>query len=221
MRFRLISLVTFLLCSATLYSQYAENKFRLSDKVHKRQDKVFADSVKKNLKTGKSISAIFLSIGGGLSVPLGPFKTNSNVTFGVLGRIEYSSFSIFPFVIGAEVTYFSYKGDDEFKTANLLTTFETRILSFGLNVEYSLAKILRSSFTMPFLTVDVKNNNIKRTYDEFRTFEGLPAEESKISVGAGIGFTLFVLDFYAKYNYMKDNSNIGVYTKLKFPVIRF
>lgn len=181
----------------------------------------YADSLKKKLVTKRSISAIFLSIGGGIAVPLSPFKENSDVTFGLLGRLEFASTSIFPFVIGGEVDYFSYNGADLFKTTNVLTNFKTKILSVGLNIEYSLSKVLRSSFTMPFLTFDVKNNIIKREYDESRELEALPRKETKISVGAGLGFTIFVLDFYAKYNYMKDNSYIGVYTKTKIPVIKF
>jgi hypothetical protein len=202
-------------------SQTVKNNLKLSYNQKREQHAFFNDSLNKGLKRSKSISALFLSAGGGISVPLSPFKTSSDVTFGILGRLEFSSYGIFPFVIGGEVTYFSYGGADEFKTVNLLTNFKTTILSYGLNIEYSLAKILRSSFTMPFLTVDVKNNMIKREYDDARNFDDLPREETKVGVGAGFGFTLFIFDFYAKYNYMKNNSHIGVYTKTKIPVIRF
>jgi hypothetical protein len=181
----------------------------------------FSDSVSGKLVTKKSISALFLTIGGGIAVPLDTFKTYANVTFGVLGRLEFASTSIFPFVIGAQVDYFSYSGQDEYKTINLLSNLKTMILGIGLSVEYSLAKVVKSSFTMPFLAVDVKTNMITREYDDNRTIENLPREESKVSIGAGIGMTIFVLDFVAKYNYMKDNSYVGVYAKMKVPVIRF
>lgn len=182
-----------------------------------------ADSLTKKTSYKKSISAIFLGVGGGISIPLNSFKDNSAVTFGILGRLEFSSTKIFPFVIGGEVTYFSYNGADVFKTTNLLATFKTKDLGYGLNVEYSLAKLLNSSFTMPFLTLDVKSHSIKRDIDAGRNLDsmGLPAKESKISIGAGFGFTMFIFDFHVKYNYMKDMPSIGVYVKTKFPVIRF
>lgn len=181
----------------------------------------FQDTTKKKLIRSKSISALFIGVGGGITVPLAKFKENSDVTFGILGRLEFSSTGIFPFVIGAQVDYFSYPGADEFKTVNLLANYRTKILGIGLNIEYSLAKLFRSSFTMPFLTVDVKSNRIKREYDEARTLDGLPREEQKISVGAGVGMTVFIFDFLVKYNYMKDNNFVGVYTKTKIPVVRF
>lgn len=179
------------------------------------------DTLKPKQVKSKSISALFIGIGTGISMPTGDFNVNSDVTFGILGRIEFASTSIFPFVIGGEIDYFSYSGADQFKTTNLLTNFKTKILSVGLNVEYSLSKIIRSSFTMPFLSLDVKTNDIEREYDDSRSLEGLPRKENKISVGLGAGFTVFVIDFVVKYNYMKTTSSIGVYAKTKFPVIRF
>jgi hypothetical protein len=181
----------------------------------------FADSLKKNLVTKRSISALFIGIGGGLSIPAAKFNETANPIFGILGRMEFSSTGIFPFVIGGEVNYYSYNSPDEFRTTNLLTGYKTKILSFGLNIDYSLSKLISSSFTMPFLTVDVKSNNIKREYDAGRTLEGLLPSESKVSIGAGFGFTIFILDFSVKYNYIKDNSFVSVTTKTKFPLIRF
>jgi len=215
------------LCS---YSQLKENmnlkypvlpELSISSSANNSTGYTFVDSLKKNLVTKKSISALFISVGGGLSVPLDTFKGTAGATFGILGRLEFASTSIFPFVIGAQIDYFSYNSSDEFRTVNLLTGYRTKILGIGLNIEYSVAKLLRSPFTMPFLTVDVKNNIIKREYAEDNETLGMVREETKISVGAGIGMTLFIFDFFAKYNYMKDNSFIGVYTKTKIPVIRF
>lgn len=212
------AVIVLLLC---MFSANAQVK-NINNQFGKVQKVSFADSLApKKLVTKKSISAIFIGVGTGISVPLSPFKDNSDVTFGILGRLEFGSTGIFPFVIGGEVDYFSYNGADLFKTTNLLTTYKTKILSVGLNIDYSLAKILRSSFTMPFLSVDVKTNMIKREYDASRTLDGLPKEENKVSVGAGAGFTVFIFDFCVKYNYMKDNSFVMVTAKTKIPVIRF
>lgn len=194
----------------------------LGTESYKKSNSVtFADSLNKNLITKRSISALFIGFGGGIAIPVSKFSETANPTFGILGRMEFSSTGIFPFVIGGEVNYYSYNSPDEFRAVNILSSYRTKILSFGLNIDYSLSKLFRSSFTMPFLTVDVKSNNIKRDFDENRSFEGLALNESRVSVGAGVGFTLFILDFSVKYNYMKDNSFVSVTTKTKIPIIRF
>jgi hypothetical protein len=176
----------------------------------------------RNHHISSTLGGIFLSAGTGISMPLGEFNNNSNVTFGVLGRIEYSTISIFPLVLGGEVTYFSYGGADDFKTQNLLTTFNTKILSLGLTAEYALSKYFRIVYTTPFITADVKYNMIKREISPAGTnLQNLPEKENKVSGAIGAGFTLFVLDFSVKYIYMKDASGIGIFAKVRFPLIRF
>jgi hypothetical protein len=219
-------LILFLFLAAGLVSSYSQDfKLKPSGIFLKKQsalNQFLPDSTKKNV-TGKKFKAgaIFISFGTGLNVPVKEFNSNSKATFGILGRIELSNTSIFPFVIGGEITYWSYKADDQFLTLNLLNTFRTKIVSLGLSIEYSFARIFNSPYSIPFLTLDVKTNRIKRDIDAGRTLAGLPATDSKISVGAGIGVTLFVFDFYLKYNFMKELSNFGAYAKIKFPVIRF
>jgi hypothetical protein len=208
--------------NAQFKTDNANRKHQLKNNILYSSETAFQDTTKPGKKPKDfTLHGIFLSVGGGLSVPLSDFNGNSNVTFGLLGRLEYSSTVIFPLVIGGEVNYFSYNGDDQFKTLNLLTNLKTKIFSYGLNLEYTFSRLLNSSYTIPFITLDVKNNIIKREYDDAANLPELPREQTKISIGGGIGFTLFVFDFTVKYNYMKTLSNIGVYTKIKFPLIRF
>jgi hypothetical protein len=224
-----ISAAVFLITISAYESSAQESSlkaFNISELRHELlygSSNTFQDTTKPKQKKAKgfSLHGIFLSIGGGLSVPLSDFNAYSNVSYGILGRLEYSSTVIFPFVVGGEVDYFSYGGYDLYKTLHLLNNLDTKILSYGLSIEYTLSRLLNSSYTTPFLALDVKNNIIKREYDDNVTIDELPRKQTKISVGAGAGFTLFVFDFVIKYNYMKTLSNIGVYTKIKFPIIRF
>jgi hypothetical protein len=182
----------------------------------------YMDSTKKETTVRKiKLSGLFLSVGGGLSVPTHEFIDNSLPSFGLLARVEFSSTAIFPFVIGGEIDYFSYTGQDQFKTLNQLNNYQTKIFSAGLTVEYALSRFFNSAYTIPFLALDVKTNKISRVYDAGVTLSNYPGKESRVSIGAGFGFTLFVMDFVIKYNFEKELSNLGVYTKIKFPVIRF
>ena len=128
--------------------------------------------------------------------------------------------SIFPFVIGGEVSYFSYSGSDNYLSQNYLTTFQTKIFSFGLNTEFSLSNIIKTDYTVPFITLDIKSNRIKRVISGYNPIN-VPGSESRISIGLGAGFTLFVMDIYVKYNYMKNLSSIGAFTKVRFKIFQF
>lgn len=167
-----------------------------------------------------SIGGIFLSVGAGLNVPVADFFQNSSPAFGLLGRLEYSSTKIFPVIVGGEINYFVFNGNDEFKNTNLLTTFKTRYLSLGLNIEYSLSGFIKSTYSIPFISVDVKYNIIKREISPATVLNNLPEKENRVSIGIGAGITLFIFDFYVKYNYMKTGATFGAYTKVKFPLFK-
>lgn len=199
----------------------ADNPFHLNYKIQPLSVK--QDSSKQKKTHGVSLSGIFISIGTGLSVPVAHFSSTSNPVFGILGRLEFASTAIFPLVIGGEVDYFSYSGNDNYMTQNLLTTYQTKIFSFGMTAEFTFARLIKSHYTIPYICIDVKSNKITRKISGISGSvpPSVPLKESRVSFGAGFGFTLFVLDFYIKYNYMKELSGFGVYAKMKFPLIRF
>ena len=182
-----------------------------------------SDSTQQEKTHSVSIGGIFFSIGTGLSIPLAQFNATSNPVFGILGRLEYASTAIFPLVIGGELDYFSYSGNDNYMTQNLLTTYQTKIFSYGLTAEFTFARLIKSHYTIPYICIDVKSNKISRSISGISgsTPPNIALKESRVSIGGGFGFTLFVLDFFIKYNYMKELSSFGVFTKIKFPVIRF
>ena len=186
-KFALAILIFLASVTAPLLSQVAEQKQSVNDfKLEKLHFNTLTDSTKKSTPVKKfKAGGIFLSVGGGLNVPLKSFGDNSIPTFGILGRLEYTSTTIFPFVIGAEITYFSYKGKDQFTTLYILNTFRTHITSFGLSIEYSLARLFNSPYSIPFLTIDIKTNKIRRDIDPSETFQALPLTDSRISVSAG------------------------------------
>jgi len=189
---------------------------------YREQTLTLTDTVKNPKKpTGIVHNGIFISAGFGLDVPFRDLGRSSNPTFGILGKLEYGSSAIFPFIPGVEVDYFSYAGSDTYVTLHLLNGFRTRIFSYGVTLEYTLSKLLNSAYTIPFVTLDVKNNKITREINPAGAFTGFPNSETRISVGGGFGFTLFVFDFYTRFNYMKELSNLGFYAKLKIPIIQF
>jgi hypothetical protein len=182
-----------------------------------------SDSAKQERTHSVSISGIFLSAGTGLSVPLAHFNSTSNPVFGIFGRLEFASTAIFPLIIGGEVDYYSYSGNDNYMTQNLLTSYQTKVLSYGISAEVTFARLIKSHYTIPYICIDVKSNKITRSISGISgsTLPNIPLKESRVSFGGGFGFTLFVLDFFVKYNYMKELSSFGVFTKIKFPVLRF
>lgn len=168
-----------------------------------------------------SISGLFISPSIGISFPLKDFRNNSNSGLNVGVKLEFASTKIYPFIIGAVYEHQSHEGNDEFKAANVLGTFQTKISSFGGSVDVVLSKYIRSNFTMPFVTLEVKLMNVTRTIVPDNTSLGIPLTESVTAFTGGAGFTIFIFDIYGTYTYADKFSSVNVKTRFHFPLLKF
>lgn len=177
----------------------------------------------KNPKPELSINAggLFISPFIGFEFPLQEFSNNSKSAFDFGVKLEFAHSKIYPFVVGGFFQYQSHEGIDEIKTANFLSAFKTDITSFGGSIDFIINKYLKSDFTIPFITVEVKMMNVKRTITPEEFNPGYATSDNVIGIGGGIGFTVFIFDIITGYNYAGDFSTFGIKTRFHFPLIKF
>jgi hypothetical protein len=168
-----------------------------------------------------SIGGIFISPVIGFEFPI-PNLTNlamNGFSFGA--RLEYASFKLHPVILGLVYQYQIHKGNEDFMTKNLLNTFDLKIHSVGLSVDFLLNKYLKSQFTIPFLTFEAKYLNFERTVSPEINIPGVEQKGSTFSLSAGGGFTLYIFDIYGLYTYSKDFPSAALKLKFHFPLIKF
>lgn len=181
-------------------------------------DTVKNNQVQKNLKKP---GGIFICPVLGAEFPTKDFVSNSKYAFCIGGKLEYSSMSIYPFVIGATIQYQNHDGADDFKTLNLINSLNTKITSFGVNIDVILNKYLKSTFTIPFIFVEARSVNVKRIVSPPEYFPNLKSTDNTIGFGGGAGFTLYIFDIYATYFSAKEYSTISIKTRFRFPLLKF
>jgi len=180
------------------------------------------DSLRTSVKKESSNpGGIFISPTLAAVYPMGTFAETSNIAaqFGI--RLEYSSKKIYPFVIGALIEFTKHNGKDEFMTQYVLNTFQTKTTAIGGSIDIILSKFLKTNFTIPFATLEVKYISAKTTVTPEENVPGLVLNQSEISYGGGLGFTLYIFDIYGKYSYSKSYSTFSVNTRFHFPLFKF
>ncbi len=203
---KILLIFLFLVCSSIIYAQGSE-----IDTAKKRETSV---AIKKS-------SGIFISPFISAELPIKVLNENSKYTFGFGGKLEYSSLSIYPFVIGATFQYQNHSGSDDFKTKNLLNSMNTKITSIGVSLDFLLNKYLKSSFTIPFVFIEARSLNVKRVISPENNSTNLKTSDNVIGFGGGFGFTLYIFDLYTTYLSAKDYSTISIKTRFRLPLIRF
>lgn len=219
--------VIFLLFFSTSYSQDISS-LKLNNKKLRYDflnDRLFKDTI--DNKFGKSkvqkanIGGIFISPMAGVSFPLGAFGdiSNSGIQFGAKIEIAYSR--LYPFVFGFVYESQKNPGNADFTTVNFLTQFDTKITSIGGSLDIILNKYLKSSFTTPILTLEIKYAKVVRDISPVTSVPEILRDESLLTYTAGLVFTIYVFDLSGKYTYAKDYTNLSFQIRFHFPIIKF
>lgn len=189
------------------------------------KDKSLRDTVDNRLgksKTQKAnIGGFFISPMIGVSFPLGKGKefSKSGIQYGV--KIEMAYSRLYPLIFGFIYEYQKNAGNADFTTVNFLKQFDTKITSIGGGLDIILNKYLKSNFTTPILSLEVKYAKVSRLIAPETSLPDIVRDESLLTYTAGLGFTIYVFDLSGKYTYAKDYSNLSFQMRFHFPVVKF
>lgn len=198
------------------FNSLKENSFKL----HEQSDSQKV-APKKTTAQKTNIGGLFISPTLGVSFPVGKFGELSNSGFFYGFKLELGFSKLYPFIFGFIYEKQSNPGNADFTTANFLTQFDTDITYIGGSVDIILNKNLKSNFTTPVLSLEVKMADIKRTVTPDNVVTEIPREDSKFAYAVGLAFTLYVLDVGGKYTFAGDYSNLTFSARFHLPVIRF
>lgn len=168
-----------------------------------------------------NIGGLFISPELGFSIPVKNFSgySKSGVLYGVKFELAYSRF--YPFIFGFVYEYQKNPGADVFKNENFLNQFDTKITSYGGSLDIILNKYIKSNFTKPIFSFEVKYFKVSRVISPDILIPGVTKDENLIAYSAGLGFTIYILDVGGKYTFAKDFSNLSFQMRFHFPIIKF
>jgi len=188
-------------------------------------DRVFKDTIDDKFRKSKvqksKIGGVFISPMIGVSFPLGKFGNYSNSGIQYGAKIEFAYIRLYPFIFGFIYEYQKNTGNADFTTVNFLTQFDTKITSIGGSLDIILNKFLRSNFTTPIFSLEIKYAKVNRVINPSSSLPDIVRDESLLTYTAGLGFTIYVLDLSGKYTYAKDYTNLSFQARFHFPIVKF
>ena len=179
------------------------------------------------VKSGKSktqkisFGGIFISPSIGGSFPIGSFANYSKSGFIYGFKAEIAFNKLYPFVFGIVYENQNNPGNPEFTSTNILNTYDTKISSIGGSLDFILNKYIKSNFTSPVITLEIKYTSIKKDISPITTNPDIPGDKNLITYSAGLGFTIYVLDLVSKYTFASEYSNLNFQARIHIPLFRF
>lgn len=222
------SIAVYFFLSSTLLSQdlsshnFNPKKLKYnfnSNKIHEDTTEAIERSKVKKV----SIGGLFLSPTIGVSFPQGNFGNYSKSGFLYGAKLEIGLSKLYPFVVGFVYEVQNNPGNPNFTNANFITDLNTEITSIGGSLDIILNKYIKSNFTTPIFSIEIKYASLKREINPPPPIPipNLNVEESYLTYSAGLGFTIYILDLSGKYTFSSDYPNLTFQARFHLPIIRF
>ena len=170
---------------------------------------------------GHKAKGLFLAVGVGPRFPVGSFANTSKLGYGFDIELSYTDNEVLPVFIFIKTGFENYPGSQNFYRTSNYSNFSTSVIPVKLGVRYFLAPLVESqALLMPVLELSA-SYGLFHTLNEFKTGTGIPNysdEKSKFGLTAGVGFSAFMLELLASYNYFNSSQFFSVDLKVRLPI---
>jgi hypothetical protein len=164
---------------------------------------------------------VFIAFGVGPRLPLGFFASSSVVGYGFNFEFSYTDDKYIPFFLFARAGFETYPGSQTFYQQSDYSNFSTNILPVNAGIRYYFKPLLEKVVLfMPMAEVSVGYTYYNKL-NQFKTTSlrsNYTDKSSKIGFSAGGGFSMFLMEILATYNYYETNQYIAVDLKVRLPL---
>lgn len=163
----------------------------------------------------------FLTVGVGPRFPVGAFSNTSKLGYGFDIELSYTDNEVLPVFIFLKSGFENYPGSQDFYRTSNYSNLSTNVIPVKLGIRYFLPPLVESQvLLMPILELSGAYG-LFHTLNEFKTGTGTPNytdEKSKFGFTASVGFSAFMLELLASYNYFGSNQFFSLDLKVRFPI---
>lgn len=164
---------------------------------------------------------MFMSIGVGPRFSLGDFADSRNIGVGGDVAVSYTDNQFLPVFFYASVGFSHFPGRQEYYRKTDLSSISTNMLVFQGGLRYYFPTLIdQFLIVMPVVDVGVTLAYFENLH-QYKISTGKPdlvEEIGKPGFHIGGGFSMFILDVLAYYNYLHDNQYLSVDFRVRIPI---
>jgi len=164
---------------------------------------------------------IFVAFGVGPRLPLGIFSYTSDLGYGFNIEFSYTDNDYIPFFLFARAEFETYPGSQSFYKQSDYSNYSTNIIPLNAGIRYYFKPLLENVvLLMPVAEVSFGYTYYNKL-NQFKTTSlrsNYTEKSSKIGISAGGGFSMFLMEILATYNYYQSNQYIAVDLRVRLPL---
>lgn len=164
---------------------------------------------------------LFMSFGVGPRFPITDMSENSNIGVGANINFSYTDNGLLPVFFYTSIGYAHYPGRQDLYKRTDYSSFSSNVLIIAPGVRYYFRPVFEQVvLLMPVLDIGAEYA-LFENWNQFKSGSGksnFVEEQNKFGFHAGVGFSMFVLDFMTYYNYLPYAHYISVDLRVNLPI---
>jgi hypothetical protein len=164
---------------------------------------------------------VFLAIGVGPRLPVGIFAGSSDLGYGFNFELSYTNTDYLPLFLFAKVGYETYPGSQSFYKTTDYSNFSTNALPVSAGLRYYFGPLLENIVLIIPITEVSVNYTYYQTLNQFKSSSlksNFTATNSKLGFSVGGGFSMFIMEILATYNFNNSNQFVALDLKVRLPL---
>ena len=164
---------------------------------------------------------VFLAIGVGSRLPVGSFANSSDLGYGFNFELSYTNTDYIPLFIFAKAGFETYPGSQSFYQQTEYSNFSTNTLPVNVGLRYYFKPLLENIvLIIPIVEVsaDYTYYQILNQFKPSSLKSNYKNNFSKLGLTIGGGFSMFMMEILAAYNYNTSNQYIALDLKVRLPL---
>ncbi|MBU1100718.1 MAG: hypothetical protein KKA84_09970 [Bacteroidetes bacterium] len=166
-------------------------------------------------------TGLFMSVGVGPRFPVGDFSENQNIGIGLDLELAYTNTNFLPVFVFGNLGYMNFPGKQGFYRDSEYSSLTTNILGVNGGARYYLPPFIDDIvLLMPVLEVSASIAYLEKGH-VFKIDAGKANfTENNFKTGFKIsaGFSMFIMDVMASYNYLHNNQFVALDMKVRIPI---
>jgi hypothetical protein len=164
---------------------------------------------------------LFMAIGVGPRFPIYDMSDRQNIGVGFNATFAYTDNNLMPIFFYTSIGYQHFPGSQDLYKRSDYSSFSSNVLAVQPGIRYYFKPMFEQVvLLMPVIDLGAEYN-LYESLNQFKTGTGKEnylEDINRFGFHAGLGVSMFLLDFIAYYHYVPENQYISVDLRVNIPI---
>ncbi len=166
-------------------------------------------------------TGLFLSFSVGPRIPVDNFAIYTSTGYGFNMELAYADNELLPFFLYGKIGFEQYLGNQKLYQTTQYSGFSTNFIPINIGARFYFPPMIENIFLMmPIAEISVAYGLFANLH-QFKLDSGrtnFSQDVSKVGFTLGGGFSMFLMEILASYNYFNNNQFLSFDLKVRIPL---